>query len=42
MKGRDFLEILHDTQLEEGKLFNLIMKIFLLLKEINNFYGMLI
>ena len=41
MKGKDFLEILHDTQLEEGKLYNLIMRIFLLLEEINNFYGML-
>ena len=41
MEGKDFLEILNLTELEEGKLYNLIMRIFLLLEEISNFYSML-
>ena len=38
MKGKHFLEILNFTELEEGKLYNLIMRIFLMLEEIINFY----
>ena len=41
MEGKDFLEILNLTELEEGKLYNLIMRIFLMLEEISNFYSML-
>ena len=39
MEGKDFLEILNLTDLEEGKLYNLIMRIFLMLEEISNFYS---
>ena len=41
MGGKDFLEILNLTDLEEGKLYNLIMRIFLMLEEISNFYSTL-
>ena len=41
MEGHNFLEILHLTELEEGKLYNLIMRIFLMLEEISNFYSVL-
>ena len=41
MAGKDFLEILNLTELEEGKLYNLIMRIFLMLEEISNFYSTL-
>ena len=41
MAGKEFLEILNLTELEEGKLYNLIMRIFLMLEEISNFYSML-
>jgi antiviral helicase SKI2 len=41
MAGKDFLEILNLTELEEGKLYNLIMRIFLMLEEISNFYSVL-
>ena len=41
MEGQDFWEILDLTELEEGKLYNLIMRIFLMLEEIGNFYSML-
>ena len=41
IEGKDFLEILNLTELEEGKLYNLIMRIFLMLEEISNFYSML-
>ena len=37
MEGKDFLEVLDTTELEEGKLYNLIMRIFLMLEEISNF-----
>ena len=39
MAGEEFLEILNKTELEEGKLYNLIMRIFLMLEEISNFYS---
>lgn len=38
IKGAKFREILHDCDLEEGKLFNLIMRMFLFLDEIKSFY----
>ena len=41
MEGKDFLEVLDETELEEGKLYNLIMRIFLMLEEISNFYSTL-
>ena len=41
IEGKEFLEILNLTELEEGKLYNLIMRIFLMLEEISNFYSML-
>ena len=41
MNGKEFLDILNLTELEEGKLYNLIMRIFLMLEEISNFYSML-
>ena len=41
MKGEEFLDVLNSTELEEGKLYNLIMRIFLMLEEISNFYSML-
>ena len=41
MKGHKFREILIDTDLEEGKLYNLIMRLFLFLEEIKNFYDTL-
>ena len=41
MEGEEFLYVLDSTELEEGKLYNLIMRIFLMLEEISNFYSML-
>ena len=41
MMNKPFNEILRDTDLEEGKLYNLIMRIYLFLEEIINFYGVL-
>ena len=41
MKGKKFFDILNLTELEEGKLYNLIMRIFLMLEEIGNFYSVL-
>ena len=41
MEGEEFLSVLDSTELEEGKLYNLIMRIFLMLEEISNFYSML-
>ena len=41
MDGKEFLEILNLTELEEGKLYNLIMRIILMLEEISNFYNTL-
>ena len=41
MGGMEFLDVLNSTELEEGKLYNLIMRIFLMLEEISNFYSML-
>ena len=41
MEGKDFLEVLDTTELEEGKLYNLIMRIFLMLEEISNVYSTL-
>ena len=41
MEGKNFLEVLDATELEEGKLYNLIMRIFLMLEEISNFYSTL-
>jgi antiviral helicase SKI2 len=38
MKGTPFKEILCECDLEEGKLYNLIMRLFLFLDEIRNFY----
>ena len=39
MSGKPFQEILNLTELEEGKLYNLIMRIFLMLEEMSNFYS---
>ena len=39
MEGKPFHYILEETELEEGKLYNLIMRIFMFLEEIINFYG---
>jgi antiviral helicase SKI2 len=41
MKGLKFRDILNDCDLEEGKLYNLIMRLFLFLEEIKNFYNTL-
>ena len=41
MDGKSFSYILKETELEEGKLYNLIMRIYLFLEEIINFYGIL-
>ena len=41
MDEKNFLEVLYATELEEGKLYNLIMRIFLMLEEISNFYSTL-
>jgi antiviral helicase SKI2 len=38
MEGAKFKSILEDSDLEEGKLYNLIMRLFLFLDEIANFY----
>ena len=37
MNGCKFKDILQDTDLEEGKLYNLIMRLYLFLEEIKNF-----
>ena len=39
MEGKSFFDVLESTELEEGKLYNLIMRIFLMLEEISNFYS---
>jgi antiviral helicase SKI2 len=41
MKGGKFVEILEESDLEEGKLYNLIMRLYLFLEEIKNFYMIL-
>ena len=41
MEGKSFLEVLNTMELEEGKLYNLINRIFLMLEEICNFYSTL-
>ena len=41
MDGKSFSYILKETELEEGKLYNFIMRIYLFLEEIINFYGIL-
>lgn len=41
MNGASFANILEDSELEEGKLFNLIMRLYLFLDEIRNFYNTL-
>jgi superfamily II RNA helicase len=38
MEGAKFKDILRESDLEEGKLYNLIMRLFLFLDEISNFY----
>jgi len=38
MKGRKFKDILEDSELEEGKLYNLIMRLYILCEEIKNFF----
>lgn len=38
MQGNKFKDILNDCDLEEGKLYNLIMRLYLFLEEIKNFY----
>jgi superfamily II RNA helicase len=38
MEGKPFRDILSECELEEGKLYNLIMRLFLFLDEIRNFY----
>ncbi len=41
MNGAPFKNILVDSELEEGKLFNLIMRLYLFMDEIRNFYNTL-
>ena len=41
MEGKDFSDLLQLTELSEGRLYNLIMRIFLMLEEISNFYSTL-
>lgn len=41
MMNREFYEIIKETDLEEGKLYNLIMRIYLFIEEIINFYDVL-
>jgi superfamily II RNA helicase len=41
MNGASFKNILEDSDLEEGKLFNLIMRLYLFLDEIRNFFNTL-
>jgi len=41
MNGAPFKDILEDSELEEGKLFNLIMRLYLFMDEIRNFYNTL-
>lgn len=41
MNGAAFKNILEDSELEEGKLFNLIMRLYLFMDEIRNFYNIL-
>lgn len=41
MNGAAFKDILEDSELEEGKLFNLIMRLYLFMDEIRNFYNIL-
>ncbi len=41
MNGAVFKDILEDSELEEGKLFNLIMRLYLFMDEIRNFYNIL-
>lgn len=41
MNGASFRDILEDSDLEEGKLFNLIMRLYLFLDEIRNFFNTL-
>jgi len=41
MNGAPFKNILEDSELEEGKLFNLIMRLYLFMDEIRNFYNVL-
>ena len=41
MNGASFKNILEDSELEEGKLFNLIMRLYLFLDEIRNFFNTL-
>ena len=41
MEGKEFLDVLEVAELEEGRLYNLIMRIFLMLEEISNFYSTL-
>lgn len=41
MNGAAFKNILEDSELEEGKLFNLIMRLYLFMDEIRNFYNLL-
>jgi len=38
MKGSKFRDILEDSELEEGKVYNLIMRLYILCEEIKNFY----
>ena len=38
MKGSKFKDILEDSELEEGKLYNLIMRLYILCEEIKNFF----
>ena len=41
MSGGKFSEILDFTELEEGKFYNLIMRLYILCEEIKNFYEMI-
>jgi len=41
MQGEKFTDILNETDLEEGKVYNLIMRLYLFMEEIRNFYSTL-
>jgi superfamily II RNA helicase len=41
MNGKSFSEVIEYTDLEEGKFYNLIMRMYILCEEIKNFYAII-
>ena len=41
MSGRSFRDVIEYTELEEGKFYNLIMRMYILCEEIKNFYAII-